>query len=197
MFYPEFIEVIPMEYEYIKKLYYDSIYNLKNIEENIQMVLLSCIGFFLPFILGHPQILVGIIVNAMLIVGATYLKGHKLLPIILLPSLGVLTAGVLFGTYTIYLLYLIPFIWLGNAIYVYTYKHFNSETHKLKNNALGIGIASILKAGFLFGITFLLVQLAIVPSMFLTAMGMLQLTTALIGGVVAVGIVKTREKIAG
>jgi hypothetical protein len=155
------------------------------------------IGFFLPFVLGHPQILVGIVVNAMLIVGATYLKGHKLLPLILLPSLGVLTAGVLFGTYTVFLLYLIPFIWIGNAIYVYTYKHFNIAKYKLKNNVLGIGIASLLKAGFLFGATFLLVQFAIVPSIFLTAMGVLQLTTALIGGIVAVGIVKARERIVG
>lgn len=184
-----------MEYEYVKKLYYDSIYDLKNVEENIQMVVLSMIGFFLPFVLGHPQVLVGVIVNAMLIVGATYLKGHKLLPLILLPSIGVLTAGVLFGTYTVFLLYLIPFIWIGNALYVYVYKHVNIKKHGLKNNLLGIGTASILKAGFLFGATFLLVQFAIVPSIFLTAMGVLQLTTALIGGVVAVGIVKTREKL--
>jgi len=185
-----------MEYEYVKKLYYNSIYNIKNIEENIQMVLLSMIGFFLPFVLGHPQILVGIIVNAMLIVGATYLKGHKLLPLIVLPSLGVLTAGIIFGTYTIFLLYLIPFIWIGNAIYVYMYKYFNLTKNGLKNNFLGIGVASIIKAGFLLGMTFLLVQFAIIPSVFLTAMGIIQLFTALIGGVIAVSIVKLREKIA-
>jgi hypothetical protein len=184
-----------MEYEYVKKLYYDSIYDIKNIEENIQMVLLSMIGFFLPFVLGHPQILVGILVNAMLIVGATYLKGHKLLPLIILPSLGVLSAGVIFGTYTIFLLYLIPFIWIGNAIYVYVYRHVSFKEYGWKNNFLGVGVASILKAGFLFGSTFLLVQFAIVPSMFLTAMGLLQLTTALIGGIIAVGIVKGRERI--
>jgi hypothetical protein len=186
-----------MEYSYVKKLYYESIYNVKNIEENIQTVILSAIGFFLPLILGHPQILVGIIVNAMLIVGATYLKGHKILPLILLPSLGVLTAGMIFGAYTIFLLYMLPFIWLGNALYVYAYKHFNVKSHGLKNNALGIGIASLLKAGLLFGATFILVQLAIVPTVFLTAMGLLQLTTALIGGVVAVGILRGREAIAG
>jgi len=186
-----------MEYAYVKKLYYDSIYNIKNIEENIQTVLLSAIGFFLPFVLGHPQILVGIIVNAMLIVGATYLRGHKLLPLIILPTFGVLTAGVIFGTYTHFLLYLIPFIWIGNAIYVYVYKHFNMNQNRLKNNVLGIGIASILKAGFLFGIAYVLVHFAIIPPVFLTAMGVLQLTTALIGGVVAVGIVKAREKLVG
>jgi len=177
----------------MKKLYYESIYDIKNIEENIQLVILSAIGFFLSFILGHPQILVGVLVNAMLIIGATYLKGHKLLPLILLPSLGVLTAGVIFGTYTIFLLYMIPLIWVGNAIYVYVYKHFNMNQNRLKNNFFGIGVASIVKAAFLFGFAFLLVQLSILPAVFLTAMGVLQLVTALIGGVVAIGIVKGRE----
>jgi hypothetical protein len=189
-------EVGSMEYSYVKKLYYESIYNIKNLEENFQMILLGAIGFFLPFILGHPQILVGVIVNAMLIIGATYLKGHKVLPLILLPSLGVLTAGIIFGTYTIFLLYLIPFIWLGNALYVYVYKHVSFKRNGWKGNMLGVGIASIIKASLLFGITFLFVQLTIVPAMFLTAMGILQLATALIGGIVAVGIVKARERIA-
>jgi hypothetical protein len=184
-----------MEYGYVKKLYYESIYNVKNIEENIQMILLSTVGFFLPFVLGHPQILVGVIVNAMLIVGATYLKGHKLLPLILLPSLGVLAAGVMFGTYTVFLLYLIPFIWLGNAVYVYVYKHVSFKDKSWRGSILGVGVASILKEGLLFGITFLLVQLSVVPAVFLTAMGILQLTTALIGGIVAVGIVKVRKNV--
>jgi hypothetical protein len=184
-----------MEYFYIKKLYYESIFDIKNIEENIQMVLLSCIGFFLPFVLGHPQILVGVIVNAMLIIGATYIKGHKMLPLILLPSIGVLTAGVIFGTYTVFLLYLVPFIWLGNAVYVYVYKHVSFKENTLKGNVFGVGVASILKAGLLFGVTFLLVQLSIVPSAFLTAMGIMQLTTALIGGTLAVGIVKVGERL--
>jgi hypothetical protein len=185
-----------MAYSYLRKLYYGGIYDIRNIEENIQMIFLSMIGFFLPFVLGHPQILIGVIVNALLIIGATYLRGHKILPLILLPSLGVLTAGVIFGAYTMFLLYLIPFIWIGNVTYVYAYKHINFKKKNLKNNMLGVGIASILKAGFLFGITFLLIQLSVVPPIFLTAMGILQLTTALIGGVVAVGIVKGRERIA-
>jgi ABC-type Co2+ transport system permease subunit len=184
-----------MEYEYVKKLYYDNIYNLKNIEENLQMVFYSVIAFFIPFVLGHPQILVGTIVNALLILGATYLRGHKLLPIILLPSIGVITAGVIFGNYTIYLLYMMPLIWIGNALYVYVYKHFNMKGKKLKNNFIGLGVASIIKTVFLFSFAFLLVQLSILPAMFLTVMGLFQLATAIMGGILAIGIVKARERI--
>jgi len=181
-----------MKYEYVDKLYNESLFDVSLIEENIQMIFYSFLAFFLPFILGHPQWLVGIIVNAYLILGATYLKGYKLLPVILLPSLGVITAGLIFGTYTIFLLYLVPFIWLGNAIYAYSYKHFTFEK---MNSLLSIGIASAMKAALLFGVTFVLVSLNILPTLFLTAMGVLQLGTALVGGVIAVGIIKGREKI--
>lgn len=180
-------------YSNLSKLYYSSIYNLKNVEENIQMIVLSLIGFFIPFMLQHPQIIIGIFVNILLIVGATYLKGHKILPLIVLPSIGVLTAGILFDTYTIFLLYLIPFIWLGNIIYVYTYKYFNVKNYNLKNNFLGLLIASILKAGFLLIATLILVKLGLVPEIFLIATGLLQLVTALVGGVIAIGIIKARQ----
>ena len=54
--------------------------------------------------------------------------------------------------------------------------------------------ASGLKATFLFLSALLLVTLELIPAMFLTAMGILQLVTALVGGVIAVGIIKGREK---
>jgi len=180
-----------MEYVYLKKLYNKSLFDVNAIEENIQMIFYSVLAFFIPFFLGHPQWIVGIIVNAALILGATYLKRYKLLPVILLPSLGVMTAGLIFGTYTIFLLYLVPFIWLGNAVYAYLFKHL---TFMKMNKLLGIVISSLVKAGLLFGVTFVMVSLNVLPALFLTAMGVLQLITALAGGVIAIGMIKGREK---
>jgi len=177
---------------YINKLYRESLFNVTIIEENIQMIFYSLLSFFIPFVLGHPQWIVGIIVNAALILGATYLKGYKLLSVILLPSIGVLTAGLIFGSYTMFLLYLIPFIWIGNAIYVYAFKHLQF----IKMNKLfSIIGASGLKVTFLFLSALLLVSLGIIPAMFLTAMGILQLVTALAGGVIATGITNARNHI--
>jgi hypothetical protein len=178
--------------EYVNKLYNESLFDVSIVEENIQMIFYSFLAFFLPFVLGHPQWLVGIIVNAYLILGATYLKGYKLLPVVLLPSIGVLTAGLIFGSYTIFLLYLIPFIWVGNAIYAYAFKHLQFVKMNKLFSVIG---ASGLKATFLFLSALLLVSLGIIPAMFLTAMGVLQLVTALAGGIVAVGIITAREKI--
>lgn len=181
-----------MKNEYVNKIYNESLFDVSIIEENIQMIFYSFLAFFLPFMLGHPQWLVGIIVNAYLILGATYLRGYKLLPVILLPSIGVMTAGLIFGSYTVFLLYLIPFIWAGNAMYAYAYKHL--QFIKMNKIFSVIG-ASGLKATFLFLSALLLVTLGVIPAMFLTAMGVLQLVTALAGGFVAIGIIKGREKL--
>jgi len=180
-------------YEYVKDLYYNSIFNLTAIEENVHLALYSFAAFLVPFMLGHPQILVGCIVNCALILGATYLKGHKLIPVILLPSIGVLTAGIMFGTFTPFLLIMVPFIWIGNAVYAYGYKALHSKT---KSYLLSVGVSSIVKAGLLFSAAFALVSMNLLPAMFLTAMGWLQLTTALIGGVSAIIFIKSRQAFA-
>jgi hypothetical protein len=177
-------------YEYVKNLYYNSIFNLTAIEENIHLFIYSFAAFFVPFMLGHPQILVGCIVNCALILGATYLKGHKLVPVIILPSIGVLTAGIIFGTFTPFLVIMVPFIWIGNAAYAYGYKALHSKT---KSYLLSVFVSSLAKAGLLFGAAFALVSMNLLPAMFLTAMGWLQLTTALIGGAAAIGVIKARE----
>jgi hypothetical protein len=186
--------IMEFNYENIKKTYYENIFNISSIEENIHMMFYSVLAFFIPFILGHPQILVGSIVNCALILGATYLKGHKLLPVILLPSLGVMTVGLMFGTYTLFLLYLVPFIWAGNAIFSYGYRFLHFKTKKYY---LSIPISAALKTGFLFVSALILVSLNVIPPVFLAAMGIFQLYTSLIGGAAALAIIKTREKIVG
>lgn len=188
-----YCEVKKMEEKYLTKIYNESLFNVRLIEENIHMIFYSLLAFFIPFVLGHPQWMVGIIVNASLILGANYLRGYKLLPVILLPSLGVLTAGLIFGSYTVFLLYLIPFIWIGNALYAYSYKHLQFVKMNKIFSVIG---ASGLKTTFLFLSALLLVTLGVIPAMFLTAMGVLQLVTALVGGVVAVVIIKGRERLA-
>lgn len=159
--------------------------------EIAEAALYSLAGFFLPFMLGHPQWLVGTIVNAMLISGALTVRGYKLLPIILLPSLGVLAAGLIFGNFTVFLLYLIPFIWMGNAVLVGAFKFFN--VHKRWKYFPTLIIGSVTKAGFLFAAAFALYHLGLVPVVFLTAMGWLQLLTALSGGVLAFGFEKVKR----
>ena len=180
--------------QYLYKLSNLQEYALSHVTENIEMVVYTAVSFFLPIVIGHPQIVIGILVNAMLITAALNLKGYKLLPVILAPALGALSAGLLFGKFTVFLLYLIPFIWVGNAILVFSFKWLKLRLKK--NYLLTLVLGSGAKSLFLFGSAFLLFKLGIIPVVFLTAMGIMQLTTALGGGVAAYGFQAAKKRLA-
>ena len=157
------------------------------------MILYTAVCFFLPLFIGHPQAFVGIIVNAMLIASALNIKGAKLLPVIIAPSLGALSRGILFGPFTIFLVYMIPFIWIGNTILVFSFKWLKLRLKK--NYWLTLVIGSLLKSGFLFLSAYVLFLLGIIPVIFLTAMGTMQLITALAGGAAAFGFQCTKKRL--
>lgn len=172
-----------MEYKSSKKLLVKTSY----IYEHLEFFLYSFVCFFAPFLIGHPQLLVGTLVNATLILAAINLPLKKVLPIILLPSLGVLSRGLLFGPFTIYLIYIIPFVWIGNFILVCTFRKLNV------NRWLILFSGSILKTIFLFVSVFILVKFAILSPIFLTAFGIFQLYTALLGGALAFSIQASKK----
>lgn len=175
-----------MDYLYAK----GTEYRFSNMYQNIEVVLYTVIGFFLPFLVGHPQIVVGVLVNALLASSALTIRLNKILPLMIAPTFGVVARGMLFGPFTIFIVYMMPFIWFGNAIYVFMIKYM--KVNKKINYFLSMPVASLLKAAFLFLCAYLLFMLGLVPEVFLTAMGVLQLTTALIGGVVAYGVYRTK-----
>lgn len=177
--------------KYIYKLSNMQDYAIGYVYENIEMIVYSAICFFVPFFMGHPQLFVGIAVNTMLIIAALNLRGYKLLSVIMLPSLGVLSRGVIFGPFSKFLIYMIPFVWLGNAILVFSFKHFKLK--KKYNYAYTLFIGSMLKGTFLFLSALVLYKLSIIPVVFLTAMGFMQVVTAVLGGAAAYGIHYTKK----
>jgi len=165
------------------------------INQNIRLYLYVMVGFFVPFLVGHPQLLVGVIVNTMLVVGALELRSlHRILPLVIAPSLGVLSRGLIFGPFTPFLLYMIPAIWLGNLVLVMGVKY--GTFKKIKNYWVALGASVLVKAGILYSMTSLLVTLSVIPlkaaPVFLTAMGITQVVTALVGGALAFGLVKSK-----
>ncbi len=162
-------------------------------QEYVEMIVYSALSFFLPFLIGHPQIVVGIGVNAALILSALNVRGYKILPVIIFPSLGVLTKGLIFGPFTWFLVYMIPFIWVGNAVLVYAFKRL--YLHKEMNRWITLVIGSVAKMVFLFVTAFILVKLSVLPALFLTTMGVFQLYTALAGGTVAFGLHLVKKKV--
>jgi hypothetical protein len=180
------------DYVFLNKEANEEWYQNKNIVENVEMILYSLIGFLVPFLLGHPQIIVGIIVNASLILAALSLKESKMLPVIIMPSIGVLCRGLIFGPYTPLLIYMIPFIWIGNALLAYLFKTMNIGSKV--NSLLSLLASAAVKTAFLFLAALFFVNLKILPTLFLTTMGMMQLYTALAGGAIALAIFQIRKK---
>lgn len=147
----------------------------------VEMAALGFLGFLIPFIFGHPQILIGIFVNALIIRSALSLQSYKTLPIIFTPSLGALARGMIFGPYSVFLIYMIPFIWIGNLILIYAFKMKIKNKH---NYFAVLAAGSIAKAGFLYAVAFTMYSVSIIPAIFLSAMGIMQLITAVFGGIV-------------
>ncbi|MFH1714170.1 MAG: hypothetical protein ABH831_01065 [Candidatus Nealsonbacteria bacterium] len=142
---------------------------------------LSFLSFSIPFFVGHPQWLVGAIVNASLFLAAIFLPKKFILPLIILPSLGVLSRGIIFGPLSMFLVYLLPFIWLANLIMILTFKKLLPHLNYL----FSVILAATAKFIFLFIIANVYFELSIVPKIFLQLMGVNQFLTALAGGIIS------------
>ncbi len=154
--------------------------------ENLELVIYSMTVFFVPFLIGHPQLLVGTIVNAGLVLAGLNLRGYKVFGVAVMPSLAVLSRGIIFGPFTFFILYMIPFIWIGNIAYAYSF-------NLIKNRIAALIAGTIVKVSLLFAVALLLVKIGILPAIFLSAMGLMQLYTAIAGGVLALGINKIKN----
>jgi hypothetical protein len=162
---------------------YRSEFEQKNVYENLQVILYSFVALIIPIVLQGPQLLVGSIINTLLILSAFNVSGKKVLGIIFMPSIGVLIAGVLFSSLTVQLLAFLPIIWVGNAFLVFGYKYFRFKKNFNKHKALTIAIlGKVVLLGVFAGVFFLL---GVVPIMFLYAMSVIQLITAIIGAISA------------
>ena len=127
-------------------------------------------------LLSHQQIIVGTIVNLMLLSGAINLERKQLILLAIFPSILTVFQGLLFGKFTVFLLYFLPFIWVSNFAYMMIFK--NSKG----NGVYRLLLSSFGKTAILFIIAILFTNIHLVPKIFLTAMGVLQLVTSLLGG---------------
>jgi hypothetical protein len=97
------------------------------------------------------------------------MKKNLLLPLIMLPSLGVLARGAVFGPFTMFLVYMMPVIWLANALLVRGIRYFSAT--RSWNVLVALCISVAMKCALLFGIAWALVSLGVLPNIFLTTMG--------------------------
>jgi hypothetical protein len=79
---------------------------------------------------------------------------------------------------------MVPVIWIGNWLLTVVFDHARSKVGMVLSGVLG----ALTKVAVLFLTTIVFVKFGIVPKLFLTVMGSVQLITALAGFVVALGI---------
>ncbi len=183
----------------------------KNIDI-IQTILIFLIALLVPTFLGgilssifgstsvistNSQLIVGTIVNAALVTSAINLKGWgKILGIVTMPSISTILSGYVFGTASVYMVYMIPAIWLGNFALIYSYKFLMLGKNKHYFLAGIIGI--IVKVAIIFGLFNLINVFRVFPEKLVTtlstAMGTTQLITATLGVIVAFIIYKLENK---
>lgn len=181
-------------------------------ETKAQTLLFAGVAFLslmVPFGFGHPQWLIGTIVNTVLFLAVIFLPKKYWLPLIIFPSLGVFTRGLIFGPLTFFLIYFLPFIWAGNYILMLVFEKVfvipmkmgtqrdrqkNLDSRFLWNDTFkylfAVLLASLAKFLFLFLTANLYFNLKVVPKIFVASMGLSQLETALAGGVISLLIYK-------
>ena len=166
-------------------------FDLNEMNQNTEMLIYAAIALLVPLLFRQPQLLVGSLVNAILISSALNLKMSKIIPTILLPSVSAFLGGYLFGPMNLSLLYIIPFIWVGNLILVKIFKILKVE--KNQNYFLVAVTGSVLKSVFIFTAVFLFVKFTNVGEGLLFSLASLQIVTALIGSFMAFGVQKARS----
>jgi hypothetical protein len=151
---------------------------------------LVSLAFFIPFFISGPQLLTGTLINTLLFLFVSQTKSKKVLPIMILPSIGALLNGIIFGKFTVFILYFLPFIWISNYILVEVFRKVSSK----KPFLISVVLSSLLKCAFLFSIAYFFTLAKVVPMIFLQLMGLFQLYTAILGGGVAFLIHKIISK---
>lgn len=188
---------------------------IKDFSKNIdilQTILIFLIALLVPTFLGNilskifgatsiistnSQLVVGTIVNAALVTTAINLKGWpKILGVITMPSISTILSGYVFGTASVYMVYMIPAIWLGNFALIYSYKLL--MLGKEKNYFLAGIVGIIVKVAIIFALFNIINLFGVFPEKLITnlrnAMGLTQLITATLGVLVGFIIYKLEKK---
>ncbi len=154
----------------------------------IQFSALLGIASIAPVLLSHQQVISGPIVNATLIISVVLLGTESAILVGLIPSIVALSVGLLPAV----LAPMIPFIMLSNVILVMVFGFVYKRSYWA-----GLVSASILKFLFLFFTSSVVINLVIKTEL-AKQVGLImswpQLLTALIGGILAFGLLKFIKK---
>jgi hypothetical protein len=186
--------------------------DFSKVSEAIQTIIVALLAILVPTFLAklitmifgaesvianNSQIIVGSIVNTALIITALNLKGwSKTVFVVTMPSVSTILSGYVFKSASPLMTYMIPAIWVGNFLLVFSYKYIVAL--KEKKYFLGALVGIISKVIVIFGFFMILKAFGVFPEKVAVnlqkAMGLIQLITASIGSIIAFVIYKLETK---
>lgn len=123
---------------------------------------------------------------------AVLLKYYKKAFIITMPSVSTILSGLVFKSASVYMVWMIPAIWLGNFALIFAFKYIMLAKEKKYFIAAILGI--VCKVMIIFGFFIILKMFNVFPEKLISnlqrAMSLTQLVTAIIGCIIAYGIYK-------
>ena len=149
------------------------------------------------FLARNDQWIMGTVVNcALVIVGVNFARWKTIMAVVFLPSTVHVINFYFFSIGTVFSLYMIPAIWIGNLALVLIFKYM--LVHKKQNYVITAGIAVIVKAAIIFAIFNVLVAIGTIPpfpaQMMTPRMGVNQLVVGAVGCAIAYVILKVFYK---
>lgn len=176
--------------------------------ERIQTIIIALLAFLIPtflaqliqtlfgaqsIITNNSQLVVGSIVNTLLVICALNIKGwSKTAFVITMPSISTILSGYVFKSASVYMVWMIPAIWLGNFALIFAFKYIMLA--KEKNYVLAAISGVICKVLIIFGFFTILKLFNVFPEQLVSnlqkAMSLTQLITAIIGCIIAYGFYK-------
>lgn len=187
--------------------------NFSKVSDAIQTIIIFLLALLVPSFLGqliqsifgktsviasNSQLIVGSIVNTCLIVAALNLKGwKKILGVVTMPSISTILSGYVFNAATtVYMICMIPAIWIGNFVLVYSFK--SIMINKNKNYFLAGLVGIIAKVFIIFAFFLVIKGIVNMPDKIATnlqkAMSLTQCITATIGTFIAFAIYKLETR---
>lgn len=185
--------------------------DFSKLNEIIQTIAIALIALLVPTFLAklitmifgaesvitsNSQIIVGSIVNTMLVLTALNLKGwSKTLFVVTMPSISTILSGYVFKSASVFMVYMIPAIWVGNFVLIMAFKYLMLA--KGKNYLLSSIVGIICKVAVIFGFFVILKQFNVFPDKVVNnlqkAMSITQLITATIGCTIAFAVYKLEK----
>lgn len=155
------------------------------------------------FLARNDQWIMGTVVNCALAVAVIRIAGYKkIIALVFLPSIAHVVNFYFFGVGTIFSMYMLPAIWLGNISLVLTFKYLyvdrNRHGFNNRNFLITAIIAVVIKAAIIFGIFSILVALGTIPpipaTMMTPRMGVNQLIVGAAGCIIAFVILRSTSR---